>query len=204
MSRLPLSSCLLLLCVLGCAGARVADGEPVYSVGQQAGEPLRVQGRHITGPNSSLVLLENGMRGNYLGRPVDVSWNWQQLTGSVGTAAARLELAEGDDIHVKGSFGGLRVDYVLNATWFVGRVGTCDYVFRRQERGFLGRRGCTGPMEGDIFVRFPAPLLERPLGEKTALLLLALIDTTGSTSSAISPERRIAPVDRIQPLQGRP
>lgn len=198
MSRHLLLSCLLML-GSGCATSRsgAESQEPAYLLGQQAGEPLRIRGHSITGPNSSLTLSDNGLRGRYLDQPISVSWTYQLLTGSVGDRAARLELAEGDDIHVEGYFGTVRINYVLNQGWFIGKVGLCDYTLARLEGGFVGRRNCGGPLEPDLKVRFPSHLLQRPVGEQTALLLLALVNTTDTYSPARSMDRLRAPPDGI-------
>ncbi len=198
MSRRLLMSCLFIL-GSGCATSRSeqVSTEPVYAMGQQAGEPLRVQGNTITGPNSSIAFSDDGLRGRFLNAPLDLSWDYQFMTGTVAGRAVRLELAEGDDIYIQGYFGGVRINYVLNSDWFVGKVGLCDYTLARLDGGFIGRRHCGGPLEPDFKVRFPSHLLTKPLGEQTALLLVALVNSTDTYSPVVSQDRINAPPDRL-------
>ncbi|PTL81238.1 hypothetical protein [Vitiosangium sp. GDMCC 1.1324] len=187
MSRLLLLSGLVVLGV-GCAGTQANSraGEPAFSLGQGAGEPLRVQGSVITGPSSSLVINDDTLRGRYRDMPVSLKWTWQDLTGAVGSYGTRMELAEGDDTRVWGSFGGMGVDLTLNGDWLYGSVGACGYVLKRNEAGFAGQRTCGGLLEEGLQVAFGAPLLERPLGEKAALLTLMLVNTTSTYTPNLS------------------
>jgi hypothetical protein len=186
MSRLLLLSSLIVLGV-GCAGSHAHSraSEPALSLGQSAGEPLLVQGPAITGPSSSLLISDNAMHGRYRDTPVSLKWNWQLLSGAVGSGATRLELAEGDDTRFWGSFGGMPVDLTLKGEWLYGSVGYCGYLLQRTEGGFVGKRSCGGPMD-ELEMAFPAPLLERPLGEKAALMTLALVNSTNVYSPNIS------------------
>lgn len=186
MSRLLVMSGLMLLGV-GCAGSR-ANGraeEPALALGEPAGEPLLVQGSAITGPSSSLVISDNGMHGRYRDSPVSLEWSFQQLTGAVGAYETKMELAEGDDTRLSGSFGGMPVDLILAGEWLYGNVGGCGYALHREGEGFTGRRICGGPVDL-VSVSFPAPLMERPLGEKAALMSLMLVNTTTNFNPGIS------------------
>ncbi len=194
MTRLMLLSSLIVLGV-GCAStgsASRAQG-PVLPLGQPAGEPLQVQGSTITGPTSSLVVADDAMRGRFRDLPVSLKWNYQELTGTVGSRGTRLELAEGDDTRIWGVFGGAPVDIVVKKDWLHGNVGNCGYVLKRTELGYSGRRSCGGPLEADLQVAFPAPLLERPLGEKAALMTLMLVNTTSTYSPTLSLSRFTRP-----------
>jgi hypothetical protein len=187
MSRLLALSGLLLLGV-GCASTRSISriGEPALSLGQPEGEPLLVQGTDITGPSSSLSISESGMRGRYRDMPVLLQWNYQELSGSVGGRGTLLELAEGDDTRIWGVFGGLAVDFTLKGEWLHGNVGECSYVLKRDELGYSGQRSCGGPLEAELQVAFPEPLMARPLGEKAALMTLMLVNTTSNYSPVLS------------------
>jgi hypothetical protein len=194
MSRLLLLSSLLVLGV-GCAStgsASRAEG-PALPLGQPAGEPLLVQGSAITGPTSSLVVSGDAMRGRFRDVPVSLKWNYQEITGSVGSGGTRLELAEGDDTRIWGMFGGAPVDLVVDKEWLHGQVGGCGYILKRTEAGYSGRRSCGGPLEADLQVAFPAPLMERPLGERAALMTLMLVNTTTTYSPSISLSRFTRP-----------
>jgi hypothetical protein len=194
MSRLMLLSSLLLLGA-GCAstGSASRAGEPALPLGQPAGEPLLVQGSAITGPSSSLVVVDDAMRGRFRDMPVSLKWNYQELTGAVGNWGTYLELAEGDDTRISGFFGGARVDFIVEKDWLHGHVGGCGYVLQRTEAGYSGRRSCGGPLEADLQVAFPAPLMERPLGERAALLTLMLVNTTNTYSPTVSLDRFARP-----------
>jgi hypothetical protein len=178
MSRLLVMSGLMLLGV-GCAGSQANSraGESALSLGEPAGEPLLVRGSAITGPSSSLVISDSGMHGRYRDAPVSLEWNFQRLTGAVGAYETKMELAEGDDTRLSGSFGGMPVDLILAGEWLYGSVGGCGYALHREGEGFVGRRICGGPVDV-VQVSFPAPLMERPLGEKAALMSLMLVNTT--------------------------
>jgi hypothetical protein len=181
---------------VGCAstGSTAARAvEPAMSLGQPAGEPLRIQGQSITGPTSSLLISEGFMRGRFRDKPVSLAWDYQELTGVVGSQGTRLELAEGDDMRVWGSFAGASVDIVLNEDWLYGHVAGCGYAMKRDARGFVGRRTCGGPLEPDFHVAFPQALLERPLGEKAALMTLMLVNHTSTYSPSVSLDRFTRP-----------
>ncbi|HEY0094938.1 MAG TPA: hypothetical protein VGB96_11455 [Archangium sp.] len=194
MSRLLLLSGLILLGA-GCAGSHANSraGEPAYALGQPAGEPLLVQGSYVTGPASSLVITEDSMRGRFRDLPVSLKWNWQEVTGSVASRGTRLEIAEGDDTRIWGSFGGMPVDLTVDKEWLHGNVGGCGYVLQRSEDGFVGRRSCGGPLEDELRVAFPAPLMERPLGEKASLMTLMLVNFTSTYSPTVSLARFTRP-----------
>ncbi|HZI12790.1 MAG TPA: hypothetical protein VE153_20580 [Myxococcus sp.] len=95
----------------------------------------------------------------------------------MGTQPAHLELAEGDDTRVWGSFGGLPVDLTEDGTWLQGRVGTCAYALKRNGDGLQGMRDCGGALERGISVSFPQALASRPVGERAALMTLMLVNT---------------------------
>lgn len=194
MSRLLLLSGLILLGV-GCTGSHANSraGEPAYSLGQPAGEPLLVRGGHVTGPASSLVIAGDAMRGRFRELPVSLKWTWQEVTGSVAARGTRLELAEGDDTRIWGTFGGMRVDLTVDKEWLHGNVGGCGYALRRTEEGFVGRRSCGGPLEDALRVAFPAPLMERPLGERASLMTLMLVNFTSTYSPTVSLTRFTRP-----------
>ncbi|KFA87058.1 hypothetical protein [Archangium violaceum] len=194
MSRLLLLSGFMLLGA-GCAGSHshFRTGGPAYPLGQPAGEPMLVQGSYVTGPASSLVIDDQSIRGRFRDRPVSLSWTWQEVTGSVDARGTFLELAEGDDTRVWGSFGGMPVDLTLDKEWLYGNVGGCGYVLRRAEDGFVGRRSCGGSLEGDLRVDFPEPLLERPLGERASLMTLMLVNFTSTYSPVMSLARFARP-----------
>jgi hypothetical protein len=203
MSRLMLLSGLLLLGV-GCAstGSSTRTSEPALALGQQAGEPLLVQGSSVTGPASSLTISEDGMRGRFRDLPVSLKWDHQEVTGMVAGRGTRLELAEGDDTRIWGLFGGAAVDLTLEGEWLRGRVGGCGYVLKRHEGGYVGRRTCGGPLEPNLQVAFPEPLLARPLGERATLMTLMLINSTPTYSPSLSPVHRVRP--RSVGRNGRP
>ncbi|WP_434385980.1 hypothetical protein [Melittangium boletus] len=200
MSRFPLWSCLVVL-ASGCAGAQgfTRSDAPGYPLGQPAGEALRVDGESITGPSSALFLSHDTLRGQFQGAPIDVSLTATEIGGSVGNRQARLTLEPGEDFHVWGYFGAVRVDYTLKPDRLEGQVGRCRYKLMRGALGFLGERSCGGPLEATFRVNFPAPLFKRSPGESASLLILALVNSTPTYSTIISPERRFAPPDRVQP-----
>jgi hypothetical protein len=205
MSRLLLLSGLILLGV-GCASSQASlTGAPGQPLGHPAWEPLRVEGQAITGPTSSLLISGEAMRGRFRDIPISLQWTWQELTGTVGSSSTRLELAEGDDTRIWGNFGGVPVDLTLDKGWLYGRVGGCRYALQRNEAGFVGERSCSGPLEGALQVDFPASLLERPLGEKAALVTLVLADFSRPSASILSLARftRPGPGVLLPPVKSR-
>ncbi|WP_164008060.1 hypothetical protein [Pyxidicoccus trucidator] len=178
MNRLLMSTLTALsLLGTGCAATSGAQGAASgVALGDASGEPLRLEGAAITGPHSSLVIEEDGMRGRFRTHSVALKWDYQQLTGSVGDLATRLQLAEGDDTRVWGAFGGTPVDLTEDGTWLQGRVGTCAYALKREGDGFKGMRECGGTLEKDIHVSFPQALATRPVGERAALMTLMLVN----------------------------
>jgi hypothetical protein len=192
MKRLLLSTATaLFLLGTGCAatsGAHASSGS--VALGDASGEPLRIEGPAITGPNSSLVIEEDGMRGRFRTRNVSLKWDYQQMTGSVGDLATDLQLAEGDDTRVWGIFGGLAVDLTEDGTWLHGRVGQCAYALKREGDGFKGMRECGQVLEKDIAVSFPQALATRPVGERAALMTLMLVNTK---AKPVAPRVGMAP-----------
>jgi len=193
----PLLSTLVLVSTLatGCATtSRVTQGQ---ALGREGQEPLVLAGNDLTGPSSTLRLDEHGMRGRFRSNPVALAWDYQQMTGTVGEQATRLELAEGDDTRVWGSFGGVPVDLTEDGTWLHGRVGGCAYALKRASDTTLeGVRQCGGVLERDIAVAFPATIAQRELGERAALMALTLVNTQGpvmvprvAISSSVAQER---------------
>jgi len=199
MSRALLLSSLLFLGV-GCARAGSglrAEGEKVR-MGQRSAEPMVVTNQYITGPSSSLSLRQNGLRGRYRNQPVDLQWDFQQVTGVFGTQPTRLELSEGDDLRASGSFGGAPVHLLVKGGVMLARVGACAYYMTRVEGGFSGKRDCSGPLEEGFYVDFPESLQGRPLGEMATLLTLALVSYTDTYSPAVSVARFTAPRELIR------
>jgi hypothetical protein len=199
MSRSLLLSSLLVLTV-GCAGAGNglrAEGAKVR-MGQRSDEPMVVSNTYVTGPSSSLSLRADGMRGRFRNRPVDLQWDFQKVTGVFGAQPTRLELSEGDDTRVSGSFGGARVDLLVKDGVLLARVGACAYYMSRVDGGYSGKRDCAGPLEESFYVDFPESLQARPLGEMATLLTLALVSYTDTYSSLVSPARFTTRVERTQ------
>jgi hypothetical protein len=187
MSRELLLSSLLVFSV-GCASAGNglrAEG-PAVRMGQRAAEPLVVTHTYITGPSSSLRLREDGMHGRFRDQLVSLKWDYQKVTGMLGTRPTHLELSEGDDTRVVGSFGGSPVHIFLKGEWLVARVGPCAYSLRRTPGGYTGERDCPGAREEPFLVDFPEFLQERPLGQMATLLALAFVDYTDTYSSSAS------------------
>jgi hypothetical protein len=178
MNRLLLSTVTAVaLLGTGCAatsGAQGASGG--VPLGDASGEPLRLDGAAITGPQSSLVIEEDGLRGRFRARPVALTWDYQRMTGTVGDLATNLQLAEGDDTRVWGAFAGVPVDLTEDGTWLHGRVGGCAYALKREGDGFQGMRECNGTLEKNIAVSFPQALAARPVGERAALMSLMLVN----------------------------
>ncbi|AGC42457.1 hypothetical protein MYSTI_01108 [Myxococcus stipitatus DSM 14675] len=184
----PLSSSLVLLTVsvlaTGCATTR--QGAPL---GDAAEESLSLADDSITGPTSTLSIAQTGMHGRYRRLPVSLEWDYQTMTGTVANQSTRLELAEGDDTRVWGTFAGLATDLTEDGTWLHGRVGPCAFVLKRDGDALSGSRSCGGSVEQDFSVAFPARLFERSLGERAALMTLALLNTrtpAGVPSAAVS------------------
>ncbi|MFP2927957.1 hypothetical protein ACLESO_22715 [Pyxidicoccus sp. 3LG] len=164
----------------GCASTSGSGSHTLANgvhLGDASDEPLRLEGAAITGPNSSLVIDEGGMRGRYLTRHVSLQWNYQEMTGSVGDMATRLQLAEGDDTRVWGTFAGMAMDLTEDGTWLHGRVGACAYALKRDGDSLKGMRECANKLERGIEVSFPQELAARPVGERAALMALVLVNT---------------------------
>ncbi|WP_224243291.1 hypothetical protein [Hyalangium gracile] len=201
MSRSLLMSSLLVLGLgVGCTGVGEGLRPPTDGVrmGQGSIEPMVVSHDAITGPSSSLGLREDGMRGRFRDRPVDLQWNYQQVTGIFGAQPTKLELSEGDDTRVSGTLGGAPVEVLLKDDVLVGRVGVCSYYLKRVEGGYSGKRDCAGPLEEQFLVDFPESLQARPLGQMATLLALNLASYTESYSSAISPARFTTQRERMR------
>ena len=199
MSRALLLSSLLFLGV-GCAGAGTglrSEGQAVR-MGQRSAEPMVVSNHYITGPSSSLMLHEAGMRGRFRDRPVDLRWDYQRVTGVFGAQPTRLELSEGDDTRASGSFGGAPVDLLVKENVMVARVGACAYYMTRVDGGYSGKRDCAGLLEEQFYVDFPESLQARPVGEMATLLTLALASYTETYSPAVNMARFTAPRELIR------
>ncbi|QSQ10907.1 hypothetical protein [Myxococcus landrumensis] len=184
----PLSSSLVLLTVsvlsTGCATTR-----PGAPLGDAAEESLSLADDAITGPTSALSIAQTGMHGRYRRQPVSLEWDYQTMTGTVANQATRLELAEGDDTRVWGTFAGMATDLTEDGTWLHGHVGNCAFVLKRDGDVLSGVRDCGSALEKDITVAFPASLFERSVGERAALMALALLNTrtpAGVPSTAFS------------------
>ncbi|MBN1203363.1 MAG: hypothetical protein JXB05_00375 [Myxococcaceae bacterium] len=158
-------------------------------MGQRSAEPMVVTSTYLTGPSSALALKADGARGRFRDQPVDLKWDYQQVTGIFGTRGVNLELSEGDDTRASGTFGGAPVDILVKQDVMLARVGSCAYYMTRVEGGYSGKRDCAGPLEEGFYVDFPESLQARPLGEMATLLTLALASYTETYSPAVSPAR---------------
>lgn len=198
MNRLLLSTVTVIsLLGTGCAatsGAR--DASSGVALGDASGEPLRLEGEAITGPHSSLVIEQDGLRGRFRTHSVALKWDYQQLTGLVGDVATHLQLAEGDDTRVWGSFGGMAVDLTEDGTWLHGRVGSCAYALKREGDGFKGMRECGATLEKDVTVAFPQEIAARPVGERAALMTLVLVNTRATSVTPLMGFRPRGGVER--------
>ena len=185
MKRLLLSTATVLsLLGTGCAATSGAQASTQgVLLGNASVEPLRLEGTTITGPNSSLSIEGDGMRGRFRTRPVALQWNYQEMTGSVGELSTHLQLAEGDDTRVWGTFAGLAVDLTEDGTWMHGRVGQCAYALKREGDTFKGMRDCGSSLERDVEVSFPQELTARPVGERAALMAFMLINTKATAAA---------------------
>jgi hypothetical protein len=184
MKRLTLST-VTALCLLGtgCAATSGAQASATsIPLGDAADEPLRLEGTAITGPTSTLLIAQDGLRGRYRTRPVALQWDYQRLTGTVGERASHLQLAEGDDTRVWGTFAGMAMDLTEDGTWLHGRVGPCAYALKRDGDTFKGMRDCGTSLERGVEVAFPQELAARPVGERAALMALALVNSTSDTT----------------------
>ncbi|XXF79144.1 hypothetical protein P2318_05165 [Myxococcaceae bacterium GXIMD 01537] len=185
MSRWMLSG--LLVVGVGCAGsggALRAGAQPGVLLNQDTDEPLVLTTGTITGPRSSLSVREDGMSGRFRELPVALRWDYQELSGDVGRRKTRLELAEGDDTRIWGQFASLPVDLIQKGALLYGYVGACVYVMEQSPEGFLGKRDCGDGMEAGVAMSFPAPLQQRPLGEKAALLTLTFANDAEANTPA--------------------
>jgi len=217
MLRLLLSG--LVVLGVGCASTgateradapeRAADA-PGLPLGPSDNEPMLLQGNHVTGPYTSLSVLENGIRGRLASEPVNLEWTDKEIAGVVGGMATSIQLyPEGDATIIQGSFAGQAVDFRLEGPWLSGRFGRCNYETERTSEGFVGRRSCSGKKEQDqIRVNFPADLAKRPPREELGLLVLAFANDAPWNHKTMRPPEAtrtfnpLAPANRI-PYQPR-
>lgn len=190
MKRLLLSTATALLLGTGCAATSGAHAPAGVPLGNASVEPLRLDGSDLTGPSSSLLIAKDGMRGRFRTRPVALQWTHQEMTGSVGDLATHLQLAEGDDTRVWGTFAGIALDLTEDGTWLHGRVGLCAYALKREGDSLRGMRDCGTELERGIEVSFPQELAARPVGERAALMALMLVN---AKSSDAAPQMSLKP-----------
>ncbi len=209
MLRLLLSG--LVMLGVGCAstGATGPAEGPGLPLGPSDNEPLLLRGDSVTGPYTSLSLMQDGVRGRYGNEPLNLEWTDQEIAGVVGGVATSIQLTpEGQATLIHGSFAGLAVDLRLEGPWLSGRFGRCNYETERTSEGFVGRRSCSGKKEKDqIRVHFPASLAQRPAREELGLLVLAMANDAPWNHKTMRPPEatRInphAPANRI-PYQPR-
>jgi hypothetical protein len=153
---------------------------------QRAAEPLVVTHTYVTGPSSSLRIREDGMHGRFRDELMSLKWDYQKVTGILGTRPTHLELSEGDDTSIVGHFGGSPVHIFLKDEWLLARVGPCAYSLKRTLEGYTGERNCPGAREEPFLVDFPESLQDRPLGQMATLLTLAFVDYTDTYSASAS------------------
>ncbi|MBF5045844.1 hypothetical protein FGE12_25770 [Aggregicoccus sp. 17bor-14] len=154
------------------SGVRAEADAP--RIGATSSEDLVVGARGVVGRTTDLRVSESSMRGRFREVPVDLSWNGQYLKGVVGGQLTRLELAQGDDTRLLGSFAGMPVDLVIEKGGLSGRVGECHYALFRVKGGFRGPTACGGARQRDSELAFSEELTEKPLGQQAALLALTL------------------------------
>jgi hypothetical protein len=159
-------------CASGNNALRAEPGAP--RIGAVGSEDLVVGTQATVGRTSTLKVEQDEMRGRYRNVPVDLSWNGQMLKGVVGGQPTRMELAEGDDTRLLGSFAGMPVDLVIEKGGLSGRVGECHYALFRVKGGFRGPATCGGARQNDSVLVYPDELAQKPLGQQAALLSLML------------------------------
>lgn len=171
-----LASAVLAVCMTACSSASSnLKAEPdAPRIGALGSEDLLVGSSAVVGRTSALRVDEDELRGRYRSVPVDLSWNGQYLRGTVAGQHTRVELAEGDDVRLKGAFAGMPMDLVIEKGGLSGRVGECHYALFRVKGGFRGPATCGGARQDDSVLVFPDALTRKPLGEQAALLALML------------------------------
>ena len=156
------------------AGSNVRAEAGAPRIGATSSEDLLVGAHGVVGRTTDLRVSESAMRGRFRSVPVDLSWNGQYLRGVVGGQLTRLELAQGDDTRLLGSFAGMPVDLVIEKGGLSGRVGECHYALFRVKGGFRGPTACGGARQRESELVFSEELSDKPLGLQAALLALKL------------------------------
>lgn len=187
MKLVLVSACLVL--GVGCAGAQTkADAAAPPSNAQLLAGPFSedawVDGHHVTGGTAALALGDSTLVGRFRGASVHLDWSARELRGLIGERRVKLELAEGDDVYFQGLFAGRPAQLTLDTRGLRGRVGACAFDLQRADGGFVGVRDCgSGPEPTEV--AFPAPLEQRPLGARAALLGLVLA-SDGKSAAAVA------------------
>jgi hypothetical protein len=189
---------------LACAGSTVRPEPGAAQVAAPGSELLYVGEHSVVGRTSSLKLEAAELHGRYRSVPVHLSWNGQFLQGSVAEQLTRVELAEGDDVRLAGSFAGSPLDLVVEQGGLSGRVGACHYALRRVPGGFRGPARCGSRQLEDAQLAFPPALAARPLGEQAALLALLLSPELPGHYLASQQLRPGASREEARPGQERP
>lgn len=180
----------LLVGCAGAGGARREDGPAPLRVASPTAEVL--VGEHsVVGRTSDLVVKDGELRGRFRTLPVDLSWNGQYLTGVINGQPTRLELAEGDDVQLQGTFAGEPMNVVVEKGGLSGKVGGCTYALFRVHGGFRGPRVCHGNVQTVVELQYPEAMAQKPLGQQAALLALMLSPLYRPTASILGGHRAL-------------
>jgi hypothetical protein len=118
--------------------------EPTGEVLFRGGSSASFDGERIVGPTVNLTLAEGGYwTGDILGENVDLTVSPDRIRGP------NIELViqtSKDTTTVRGNAFGRRINLEYGPRGLSGRVGTCNYDFKRlRDGGFGGNVGCMSP-----------------------------------------------------------
>jgi hypothetical protein len=154
-----------------------AGGDIILEVAGQA-TSARLEGGELTGPQLSLAIDQNAMRGRAYGAVVDVSLKENQVTGLFGGQQLNLQLQrhEAEGFRAQGTLAGALSDFTFTPDALEGSVGPCSYSLRRAGGGlaYSGQRNCAGTRLTPTRLSFPAGFAERDWATQAAILSVML------------------------------
>lgn len=136
---------------------------------------LKVAGNDITGPDIQLSRQGDALRGRAFGRVVFLNLDDQKLGGTVGSSLTRLTFEnKGQDLDVRGTFGGKLTHLTIGPEALNGSVGRCGYQLKANADGdYVGSRSCGGIPQQPVTLDIPPALKEQ--GTPMTLATLALL-----------------------------
>jgi hypothetical protein len=140
---------------------------------------FKVDGRQLSGPQTSLLWTEDAVRGFLYNRKVNLTLEEGRVTGLLDGGQLQLTLVPipAGGVQVQGTVGNVLSSFRLTPGQLEGRIGRCSYDLRGEEDRpgyYSGSRTCPGEPFVPTNLELPSTLQVSSPAAQAALLALML------------------------------